>query len=110
MFGTKNKNGCFDCDNCPMTADTNAKRYCVMWWEIIMNNEDGKQKVEKGCGFSLMPVLMIESIKAADHSVAASYDMRNKVVSAFTQYLNTGPQELPEKESDPKRIEVKEID
>lgn len=88
MF-SKNKNGCFDCDKCPMNSDPAKGRFCVMWWELVISNANGESKVEKSCGFRLLPAVLVETLKSADHSAAAAYDMRNQVTSSVDKFLNT---------------------
>ena len=66
------------CKKCPQT---NNETGCPMWWEVVMkNDETGQTKVEKGCGFQLLPSMMALVSTNSLHSVAASYDMRNKVL------------------------------
>lgn len=82
----------FKCNKCPQTAD---KSGCPMWWEIIYENtNDPTQppKVEKGCGYQMMPTILIESIKASSHTTDAAYDMRNKVISSVNQFLTKLPE------------------
>ena len=66
------------CKKCPETSNENG---CPMWWEVVMkNDETGQTKVTKGCGFQILPQMMALVSTNSLHSVAASYDMRNKVV------------------------------
>lgn len=90
----------FKCNKCPMSNDENG---CPMWWEMVMTNEDNQTKVEKGCGYQMMPQLLVEVIKTADHTTAAAYDMRNKVVESVANVLNKNPLTIKENE-------VKQID
>jgi len=73
-----NYKNAWKCKKCP---ETNNDKGCPMWWEVVMkNDETGETKVEKGCGFQLLPQMMALVSTNSLHSVAASYDMRNKVV------------------------------
>jgi hypothetical protein len=74
----------FKCNKCPQRNDENG---CPMWWELVMTNDNGDTKVEKKCGYAMLPELMIETIRSSDHSAAAAYDMRNKVVDAAQKVL-----------------------
>jgi hypothetical protein len=68
----------FKCSRCP---ENNTEKGCPVWWEMVLKNEEtGQTKVTKACGFTLLPQLMAMVSTDTLHSVAASYDMRNKVV------------------------------
>lgn len=85
----------FKCKRCP---ESNGEKGCPVWWEVIMkNDETGETKVNKGCGFQILPSMMAMVSTNSLHSVAASYDMRNKVVKnvgkvigAVNEKLNLG--------------------
>jgi hypothetical protein len=53
---------------------------CPNWWEIIMTNHLGEQKVEKNCGYQQLPQMIVMMCKQTEHTTYAAYDMRNKVV------------------------------
>ena len=73
-----NYKNAWKCKKCPQN---NGETGCPMWWEVVMkNDETGQTKVEKGCGFQILPSMMALVSTNSLHSVAASYDMRNKVV------------------------------
>lgn len=66
-----------------------------MWWEIIMTNtEDPTQppKVEKGCGYQMLPLFLIDATKSALHATDAAYDMRNRVVESVTKFITSQSQ------------------
>ena len=94
MFSAKNKNGCFDCDNCPENhepLDTNGKqrRFCVMWWEYSQSNiQTGEQRTIKECGFRSLPVFLTEVVKASNRPAAAVESTRNEIAAGF-QALTT---------------------
>lgn len=68
----------FKCKNCPQT---NTENGCPMWWEIVMENDKtGEQRVDKGCGYQMLPQMMANISSKSLHAAAASYDMRNKVI------------------------------
>lgn len=63
----KNKNGCFDCDNCPKTNDQEQKRYCVAWLEMVeTNSQTGEQRVSKSCGIPQIFRLLVQNTAAND--------------------------------------------
>lgn len=67
----------FKCKKCP---ETSAERGCPLWWEVILTNDTGRQKIEKGCGYQILPQMLVLTCKQAMHTTHAAYDMRNKVV------------------------------
>lgn len=68
-----------NCKKCPGTSE--QPNGCPLWWEILMTNDlTGEKKVEKGCGFQLLPQLLTLNIKESTHSTYAAYDMRNKIL------------------------------
>ena len=74
----KNKNGCFDCDKCPRNHDPAQGRFCVMWWETVQTNiQTGETKTLKSCGFTQLPIYLVEVIKASNRPAAAVESMRN---------------------------------
>lgn len=69
----------WNCKKCPETAE--QPNGCPMWWEMVMTNDvTNEKKLEKGCGFQLLPQLLILMLGETTHCTYASYDMRNKVV------------------------------
>jgi len=66
MFG-KNKNGCFDCDNCPETFDRTKKRFCHFWIKRTEKNTETEQlRVVEECGIPYLFVMLHDNTKAAD--------------------------------------------
>jgi hypothetical protein len=69
----------FRCKKCPGTND--QPDGCPMWWEMILTNDATEaKKVEKGCGYQLLPQMLALTCKQSMHTTYAAYDMRNKVV------------------------------
>lgn len=67
------------CKKCPERNDENG---CPAWWEMVLTNDvTNEQKIERTCGFLLMPQFFSMVCKDTAHSIAASYDMRNKVIN-----------------------------
>jgi len=76
----------FKCKKCPGTFE--QPEGCPMWWEIILTNDVTEaKKVEKGCGYQLMPQMLALSCKSAMHTTYAAYDMRNKVVKNMNKVV-----------------------
>ena len=68
-----------NCKKCPETAQ--QPKGCPLWWEMIMTNDlTQEKKVNKGCGFQMLPELLTLGISETLHGTYAAYDMRNKVV------------------------------
>jgi hypothetical protein len=68
----------FKCSRCP---ENNGENGCPMWWEMILKNSDTDEtKITKACGFTQLPQMLALISTDTMHSVAASYDMRNKVI------------------------------
>ena len=87
-----------NCKKCPGTAE--QPNGCPIWWEILMTNDiTGEKKVEKGCGFQLLPQLLTFAIKESMHTTYAAYDMRNKVVKNMGKVIQAIAEkfQLPEK-------------
>lgn len=85
MFG-KNKNGCFDCDRCPANGDPKRGRFCVMWWETLQTNPTtGEERMLRSCGFSQLPVYLIEVIKASNRPAAAVESTRNEIAQGLAR-------------------------
>lgn len=62
-----------------------------MWWELVMQNPGtGEEKLTKDCGYQLMPMLLVEVIKASNRPAAAMESMRNGLIHA----LNNGFQRM----------------
>lgn len=64
----------FKCRKCPQN---NGENGCPMWWEINMVNPQGEVQTTKGCGHTLLPQLLIESIKVNSRVPAAVESLRN---------------------------------
>lgn len=90
MFSSgKNKNGCFDCDNCPRTSDEKLSRFCVVWWEYSQINSSGEQRTVKECGFRSLPIFLTEVIKASNRPAAAVESIRNSLLDEIGNQMQT---------------------
>jgi hypothetical protein len=74
----------FNCQKCPRTGDPDAVEACPAWWEYTEQNMVTQEvRVQKGCGWALMPKFLIEVVKAANRP-AASYDkIANQIAEGF---------------------------
>lgn len=85
MFSGKNRNGCFDCDNCPQTNDPTQKRFCVLWWEMIgQNKETGQQMTIRGCGARYLPKYLQDVCDSVKGAQAATESTRNEIARGLT--------------------------
>lgn len=75
--------GAFNCEKCPRTSDPQAASACPAWWEIIAGNESGEEKILKDCAFKLMPMFLLETVKAANRSTAQICQARDAVLTEF---------------------------
>jgi hypothetical protein len=94
-----NYKNAFNCKKCP---ESNGENGCPNWWEMVMTNHLGEQKVEKKCGYQMMPQLIIQMCKMTEHTTYAAYDMRNKTVENINKVISAIHQKfsLPEPELD----------
>jgi len=105
-----NYKNAFNCKKCPTS---NGENGCPMWWEMIMTNHLGEQKVEKNCGYQLLPSMLILVCKQTEHTTFAAYDMRNKLVENVgkviqaVQHKFNLPEELLDMTED-KPLEIEE--
>ena len=74
----------FKCKDCP---ESNSENGCPNWWEIIMTNDLNEQKVEKNCGYQLLPQMIVLMCKQTAHTTYAAYDMRNRVVDSVGKVI-----------------------
>ena len=100
--------GAFNCKKCPGTFE--QPKGCPMWWEVILTNDaTNAQKVEKGCGYQLLPQMLALTCRSAMHTTYAAYDMRNKVVKNVGKVITAMKEqlhiEIPDEIKEPLRIE-----
>ena len=85
-----NYKNAFKCYKCPQSND---EKGCPMWWEITETRGE-EVKITKACGYTLMPMFLLEVVKASGQSTAASNQSRNMLLNALTgkkpEYLD-GP-------------------
>ena len=92
-----NYKNAFKCSKCPQRADEEG---CPMWWEI-METRGVEQRITKACGYTLMPMFLLEVVVAAGQSSAASNQTRNFLVSALTGRTNDTEDKQPEQLNGP---------
>ena len=55
-----------------------------MWWELgFVNAATGEERTERACGYSLMPKLLLEVIKASNRPTASLDKMATEVSKGF---------------------------
>lgn len=103
----------FNCKKCPQS---NGENGCPLWWEIILSNNLNEQKIEKNCGYQLLPQMIVLVCKQTEHTTYAAYSMRNsvletvgKVVQAIHHKLKL-PDELLESIEEKPLLEEKKIE
>lgn len=68
----------FTCKKCP---GNNTSEGCPVWWEVTMANlQTGEEQLVKGCGHAMLPILIVQSVKAANRSSEASSQVRNTLL------------------------------
>ena len=71
----------FKCSKCPQQSGENG---CPLWWEILYTNvQTGEEVLKCGCGFTLMPLILIETLKSGNHAAEAAYRFREDVAKAM---------------------------
>ena len=87
-----NYKNAFKCKKCP---ESNGSKGCPLWWEIVMTHETtNDKKIEKACGYTLMPQLLVLNYKQTTHGLWAAYDMRNKVVKNVGKVITAVKEKL----------------
>ena len=70
---------------CPQNNDPARGNYCPIWWEAsLVNVQTGETALRKECGWSLLPVFLIEVIKASNRPAAAIESTRNEIAEGLT--------------------------
>ncbi len=76
----------FKCKKCP---ETNSKEGCPCWTELIQTNtQTGEHRTKKNCIFQLMPMLMVEVIKASNRPAEEISHTKNEIVKGFDNIKN----------------------
>ncbi len=86
-----NYKNAFRCKKCPESA---SEKGCPLWWEVILTNETGETKITKGCGYRILPEMLVLTAKQAMHTTYAAYDMRNKVVKNVSKVITAVKDQL----------------
>ena len=82
--GKLNYKGAFECHKCPGNADPALGRACPMWWETVHTNvQTGDVQSIRSCGYTQLPVYLVEVIKAANRPAAAIESTRNEIANGF---------------------------
>ena len=76
-----NYKNAFKCKKCPQSNNEDG---CPCWIELMMTNtRTGDEKIEKGCTYQLMPIMMIEVIKASNRPAEELGKMSNNFVKGL---------------------------
>ncbi len=71
----------FECKKCPKRNDIEG---CPAWWEVVYTNPaSGETRLEKNCGWSQLPKMIVEVIKASNRPAAAVESCRNEIAMGF---------------------------
>lgn len=82
----------FQCKKCP---ESNGHDGCPCWLEIIIeNDETGHKKVEKGCFFQTVPLMMLDCIQAANQATEQSSKVNNNLINGLCDVGNIMMQEI----------------
>lgn len=79
----------FKCHKCP---ENNTEQGCPAWMELTLTNPEGAIKIQKGCFYILLPVMLIEVIKASNRPAAAIESMRNAMVETIVDGIKYATQ------------------
>ena len=71
----------FKCKKCP---ESNTEKGCPCWTELTMVNDDGNHKIEKACIFGMLPMLLVEVIKATNVTTGEINNTKNEMVKGFS--------------------------
>jgi len=78
--------GAFKCSKCPQQS---GDKGCPLWWEILYTNiKTGEEVLKCGCGFVLMPLMLMETLKSGNHAAEAAYRFREDVTRAMLTAIN----------------------
>ena len=80
-----NYKNAFRCKKCPECNDENG---CPMWWETIWEKPSGEVKIIKACGYTQLPLYLIELVKASNRPAAAIESFRNEMVKGQNKFFN----------------------
>ncbi len=71
------------CKKCPKSNEENG---CPAWTELMMTNvQSGEEKLDKGCLFQMMPMLMVEVIKASNRPAAEIGALKSGMINAVSE-------------------------
>ncbi len=82
----------FKCKKCP---ESNGKEGCPCWTELIQTNiATGEHKTTKNCIFQLMPMLLVEVIKASNRPAQEISSTKNEIAKGFKNITNVMSERL----------------
>ncbi len=81
-----NYKAAFRCKKCPQS---NGPEGCPVWIEIVIVNSETKHTaIDKNCGFQLMPLLMVEVIKASNRPAEEMSALREGMTMQYRQLVH----------------------
>lgn len=81
--------------NCPGHNETDGG--CPAWLEVIHTNTvTGEEKLIKDCGLTMLPMFMVEVIKASNRGAAAIESTRNHMGDVAVKAIKDARQEALE--------------
>ena len=67
--------------NCKKCPQSNDEKGCPVWLETTMTNvQTGENILQKGCGFQMVPLLLVSLAKVEDTRAGEISQMRKEVV------------------------------
>lgn len=72
--------------NCKKCPQSNGEDGCPVWLETTLTEQStGSIKVQKGCGFQMIPMLLVNIAKVEDTRAAEVSQMKKEVVDSVTK-------------------------
>lgn len=72
--------------NCKKCPQTNSLEGCPVWLETtVTEHNTGETKVQKGCGFQMIPMLLVNIARVEDTRAAEVSQMKKEVVDSVTK-------------------------
>jgi len=84
------------CKKCP---ETNNENGCPAWTELMVTNiQSGEEKLEKDCLYRMLPMLLVEVIKASNRPAAEIGSLKNGMINAISELAESTQQLMVEKD------------
>lgn len=80
----------FQCAHCPRNNDPERGRSCPAWWEWTQENPaTGETRIERMCGWTAMPIFLVEVIKASNRPAAEIGACKSEIASGLGRIAET---------------------